>query len=98
MDTQTSGIDPSLIAAALGEISSDDEPILPSKKSRKRKSASPSPPVSPIHKSDSEDDGASLADRYKERLANQIKKNLEKINSMEKVKVEEFSFHFKVIM
>merc|ERR1712227_110671 len=81
----SSGIDPSLIAAALGDISSDDEPVLPSKRRcRKRKSASPSPPVSPIHKSDSDDEGPSLADRYKERLANEIKKNLEKISNMEK--------------
>ena len=85
----SSGIDPSLIAAALGDISSDDEPVLPSKRRcRKRKSASPSPPVSPIHKSDSDDEGPSLADRYKERLANEIKKNLEKISNMEKAMVE----------
>ena len=85
----STGIDPSLIAAALGDISSDDEPVLPSKRRcRKRKSASPSPPVSPIHKSDSDDEGPSLADRYKERLANEIKKNLEKISNMEKAMVE----------
>ena len=87
----SSGIDPSLIAAALGDISSDDEPVLPSKRRcRKRKSASPSPPVSPIHKSDSDDEGPSLADRYKERLANEIKKNLEKISNMEKAMVKKY--------
>ena len=88
-EAPSSGIDPSLIAAALGDISSDDEPVLPSKRRcRKRKSASPSPPVSPIHKSDSDDEGPSLADRYKERLANEIKKNLEKISNMEKAMVK----------